>query len=295
MKEQFIETRFRADSIALIDSCEEVIEQYQAQGLRLTLRQLYYQLVSGNIVANTERVYKKIGNLVSRARLAGLLDWDAIEDRIRLPRKQSNWSSPQDIMQAALSSYRLDRWEGQPEKIELWVEKDALAGILDPIAKRHHVTMMVNRGYSSQSAMYDAAQRVHEANNDGIDFHILYLGDLDPSGEDMVRDIDERLNLTFDAACTIHKLAITPAQVDEYQPPPNPAKLSDSRAKKYIAKHGYSSYEVDALPPDALQTIINEAITAFIETDALGQVLDQEDVDKRLMRRAMETIMEERA
>ena len=126
-------------------------------------------------------------------------------------------------------------------------------------------------------------------------FHILYLGDLDPSGEDMVRDIDERLNFTFDAACTIHKLAITPAQVDEYQPPPNPAKMSDSRAKTFIAKHGYSSYEVDALDPDVLQTVIDDAITAYIETDALGQVLDQEDVDKRLMGRAMETIMEERA
>ena len=146
MKEQFIETRFRADSLELIDSCEEIIEQYQAKGLRLTLRQLYYQLVSGNIVENTERVYKKIGNLVSRARLAGLLDWDAIEDRIRLPRKQSQWYSPKSIMQSAISSYRLDRWEGQPEHVELWVEKDAIAGILTPVADRHHVTMMVNPG-----------------------------------------------------------------------------------------------------------------------------------------------------
>lgn len=294
MKKAFVDYRPTARSLELIEACNSIIERYQGEGYRLTLRQLYYQLVSANIVANTERSYKSLGNLLSKARLAGLVDWDAIEDRIRQPREQQHWASPQSIMSAAVYGYRLDRWEGQPNAVELWVEKDALAGVLEPIAKQHHVTLMVNRGYSSQSAMYDAAGRIWEAQRNDRDFTILYLGDLDPSGEDMVRDIDDRLNSTFGAFCTIKKLAITPAQVEEHQPPPNPAKMSDSRAAAFVAEHGYQSYEVDALPPSVLSDIINDAILDLIEDDTLDDVLAQERRDRQLMEQATKDIMAQR-
>lgn len=294
MREQFIATTFRPKNRALLAECEAVIDRYLAQGLKLSLRQLYYQLVSSNTIPNTERSYKNLGSLVSRGRLAGILDWQAIEDRIRVPRQPSHWSNPASIMRSAIDSYRLDRWQGQGYHVELWVEKDALAGVLAPIANQHHITLMVNRGYSSQSAMYDAAQRVHEVTMDGRGFVILYLGDLDPSGEDMVRDIDDRLNDQFGAECEVRKLAITPAQVAEYQPPPQPAKRSDSRARRFIAEHGMSSYEVDALPPDALRTIINAAISEYIHQPTLARVLQQEQADKRLMERGTRAIMEQR-
>ena len=294
MKEQFIEATFRRNSVDLLAACEQVIDNYQAKGFRLTLRQLYYQLVTTNTIPNTNRAYKNLGSLVSRGRLAGVLDWQAIEDRIRVPTKQAHWSNPQSIMRAAIDGYRLDRWREQFTHVELWVEKDALAGVLAPVAQERHVTLMVNRGYSSQSAMYDAAQRIHAKTGQGREFVILYLGDLDPSGEDMVRDIDERLNDTYGAPCTVRKLAITRAQVAAFQPPPNPAKLSDSRARKFIAEHGTSSYEVDALPPDALQRAINAAIDEYIDQEALEGVLDDEAADKRLMERAAEMVKEER-
>lgn len=294
MKEQFIETTFRAQSLELLAACEQVIETYQAQGLKLTLRQLYYQLVVTNTIPNRGRAYKNLGNLVSRGRLAGELDWDAIEDRIRVPDTPSQWTSPKHAMDSVLHWYRLDRWLGQTEHVEVWVEKDALAGVLSPITEDRHVTLMVNRGYSSQSAMYDAAQRIHDVNEQGRSFTILYLGDLDPSGEDMVRDIDDRLNKVFYATCEVRKIAITPEQVREFRPPPNPAKMSDSRAQTFVAQHGYDSYEVDALPPDALHRIVNEAIDEYADPDKLRAMLSREAADKVLMREAAANIMRER-
>ena len=278
---QYIETRFRERSLALLSHCEEVIDAYQEQGLTLTLRQLYYQLVVANIIENQEREYKNLGALVNRGRLAGLLDWDAIEDRTRVPETPRQWRGPRQIVQAATEQYRLDRWKDQAFHVELWVEKDALAGVLRPIADDWHITLMVNRGYSSQSAMHEAAARLRQAERGGRENRILYLGDLDPSGEDMVRDIDERLNQTFGARTRVIKLAITPEQVEEYQPPPNPAKLTDSRAAAFVAKHGYDSYEVDALPPTALRDIINAAVDEYLDQELRDQVVAQETEDKR--------------
>ena len=279
-KNTYTVTKFKQKSLELLAYCNQVIEQYQAQGYRLTLRQLYYQLVSQNIIENREREYKNIGSLVSKGRLAGYLDWDAIEDRIRIPKEPRQWKGPREIVKSAIEQYRLDRWDGQDYHVELWVEKDALAGVLAPIAENRHVTLMVNRGYSSQSAMYEAAQRYDRKVQLGKKGVILYLGDLDPSGEDMVRDIDDRLNDTFGVPVTVRKIAITPAQVDEFRPPPNPAKLSDTRAEAFIKRHGYESYEVDALPPEELNKIVNDYIDSYVDVTMYDEMIGQEEEDK---------------
>src|SRR5579883_1481282 len=190
--ERFRSKKFSPESSARITQCNAIIERYQEQGLRLTLRQLYYQLVSQAVIPNEERSYKNLGNLVSDARLAGLMDWDAIEDRVRVPRQPPQFDNLTDLVEAALNTYRLPRWEGQDNYVELWVENDALAGVLAPIARKYHVTLMVNRGYSSQSAMYESAKRFLDASGAPV---LLYLGDHDPSGEDMVRDVRDRLSM----------------------------------------------------------------------------------------------------
>ena len=177
-REAFKTVNMRAESVAMVARCNQIISRYQAQGFRLTLRQLYYQLVTVNAIRNEERAYKSLGNLVSDGRLAGLIDWDAIEDRIRRPAVPSEWSDLRELVQSALYSYRLPRWKGQEAYVELWVEKDALAGVLQPLAQEFHVTMMVNRGYSSQSAMYEAYQRFL-AHAD-LNCILLYLGDMTP-------------------------------------------------------------------------------------------------------------------
>ena len=311
------------EAALLLRTITDIVILYQGQGLRLTLRQLYYQLVARDIIPNKEASYKKIGNLVSKARLGGFLDWDAIEDRVRQPKSPPEFGSLDELINAALHSFRLPRLKGQERYVELWVEKDALAGVLHPIAYENHIVLMVNRGYSSTSAMRESALRIREKTAElGVDEAVvLYLGDLDPSGEDMVRDIEDRLNLfllqglevdwgghpfkgnkpdieDYDASCArrghvdlkVKKLALTMDQVEEYDPPPNPAKLTDSRASKYVEEFGEHSWEVDALPPETLRSIIEEELDELIDHEAVEKVTDTEDEQRALLRQAVSSL-----
>lgn len=540
MKQCFKSKRFGADALARIAVCNAVVERYQKQNLRLTLRQLYYQLVTQNVIPNEEKSYKTLGKLLSDARLAGLVDWDAIEDRVRQPRVPQDFKSIEELVDVALLAYRLPRWAGQENYVELWVEKDALAGVLQPVADRWHITLMVNRGYcvspetkiltsdlrwvqagdvevgarligvdevppayrkhrkmhetqvtsvcrfvsdrvrvvtdygdiivsanhpflttkmtklgdnwhgylwteaaklqagyriarltepwpdlnsrdagwlagmydgegclplaklareidlyqkpgpvldearrvmrslglpfadferpqsgtrgqvaslrtysiehvlrllgqlrplrllqsfrigmqrgtwpakskspatvlavepmipggvigvetqhktlvtnglishnSSTSAMYESAQRFLEASDKQP--VLLYLGDHDPSGEDMVRDVKDRLKLMGIDDLEVRKLALTMDQVERFNPPPNPAKLSDSRARAYVTQHGASSWEVDALQPEVLQQIIETAIRELVDVNAMNAIKAQEEQDKDRLRKA---------
>jgi hypothetical protein len=289
-KEFFKETAFRNKSLVLIDKIDGIISSYARQGLRLTLRQAYYQCITQNMFPNTERSYKNLGNLISDGRLAGLLDWDGIEDRVRVPRSPGEYENLQEFCGIMERVYRLPRWAQQPEYVELWVEKDALAGVLSPIASKYHVTLMVNRGYSSTSAMHAASKRFIEA-IDGRNQRatLLYLGDLDPSGEDMVRDVHDRLAM-FGADVEVEKLALNMDQVNTHKPPPNPAKLSDSRAKAFVKKFGASSWEVDALPPMLLRTIISDAIESHLDMDLMEEVKKLENEHKKALREAVAQI-----
>lgn len=287
--EAFRACRFSEGSLQKIALCNDIIAEYLGQGLRLTLRQLYYQLVTRNAIRNEEREYKTLSRVVSDARLAGLMDWEAIEDRVRQPRRQTEFADLAELTDAALASYRLPRWRGQKDHVELWVEKDALAGVLQPLAREYHVTLMVNRGYSSQSAMYESASRFREAAETGKTLRLLYLGDHDPSGEDMVRDIEARLTM-FGVAVSVVKLALTMDQVRRYNPPPNPAKVTDPRAKGYIAEHGESSWEVDALPPNVLARLIRAAFRKILNRGRWNEVLEREERDKTRLRAALRAL-----
>lgn len=283
MKRAYRNQSLKPATLAMIETCNGIIEEYQEQGLRLTLRQLYYQLVSRNLIRNVQTEYKRIGSLVSDARLNGLMDWNAIEDRVRQPWSASEWEDLGGLVESALAAYRLPRWRGQENYVELWVEKDALAGVLRPIAHEYHVTLMVNRGYSSQSAMYESAQRIIAACDDGQEIHVLYLGDRDPSGEDMVRDIRDRLSM-FRVEARVKKIALTTAQVKQYEPPENPVKLTDSRANGYIARHGEHCWEVDALPPTVLRDLLHAEFRKLVDTDKMGEVKGREETDKTFLR-----------
>ena len=322
-KEYIRDTNFKPASRTLIRVLDDIVEDYQGQGLRLTLRQLYYQCVTKNLFENSERSYQNLSKLVTNARLAGLLDWDAIEDRVRQPRTPYEADDPADFVDDFRYTYRLNRQAGQENYVELWVEKDALAGVLAPIAREYHITLMVNRGYSSASAMYEAAKRFarmcgvdrttvndedEERDDEGDDdaeegptsrrrltdedddddsglhgptrhAHLLYLGDLDPSGEDMVRDVRERLHEFGVPTLEVKKIALTKPQVDLHDPPPNPAKMSDSRAKKYVAKYGSSSWEVDALPPAELGRVIRRELDQLLDKGKMRKVEAREKLD----------------
>jgi hypothetical protein len=290
MKESFREHRFSVEARNLLFQCGQIIESYMGQGLRLTLRQLYYQCVVRNLFPNQEKSYKKLSSLLSDARLAGLVDWDSIEDRVRVPYTPHSFRDLGELAEAALHAYRLPRWEGQSHYAELWVEKDALSGVLRPLASEYHVTMLVNRGYSSQSAMYDSSRRFKLEGDDGKVCVLFYLGDHDPSGEDMVRDIRDRLAM-FGARVAVRKLALTMEQVEEHNPPPNPAKMSDPRASDYVAQHGDESWEVDALPPEVLHRLIREALDEILDRSLMDAVIRREETDKKRLRAAVADIL----
>lgn len=280
MKLEIRPWRPTGNSALLVNQCNEILAELS--GYRLTLRQLYYQLVSRNVIPNLERSYQNLSRLVTRARMAGLIDWDLIEDRVRTPWSMSEFENIADLVDAAVRSYRLPRWKGQSSYAELWVEKDALAGVLRPLAAEFHVTLMVNRGYSSASAMKASADRYLAHEDDQL--YLFYLGDFDPSGEDMVRDISARLYEFTVPELDVQKVALTWEQIQQYNPPPNPAKHSDPRSREFIRKHGSSSWEVDALPPQVLEALIRERFEGIIDRVAMDNVIKQEELDKEKLR-----------
>ena len=272
---------------ALLSWAVQVANEYNTQGYRLTLRQLYYQLVARDVIPNAQTWYKRLGDVVSNGRLAGYIDWDIIVDRGRVPVKPSDWSSPADILEAAAQSYRLDRWEGQEYHVEIWCEKDALSSVIEPVCRDYHVRFLANRGYSSSTAMYDASKRFLEAMRADKWPVVIYLGDHDPSGLDMSRDVEDRLRLlTYQIGVQAERLALNFDQVEQYQPPPNPTKLQDSRADGYLANYGMQSWELDALEPQVLDGLIRNAIEGFLDRDRYDEIVGREEAGKEVIRQA---------
>lgn len=277
-KIQYKAINFRSKSLDLIELINQVIAEYQAQGYELTLRQAYYQLVARGYIPNNEKSYKNIGNLINDGRLAGLIDWNAITDRTRNLRGNSHWERPEDVIYSAKYSYNLDKWRGQPNYVEVWVEKDALVDVISQACRPLDVPFFSCRGYTSQSEMWTAAQRLRRQNYRDQRV-IIHLGDHDPSGIDMTRDIQERLNL-FNADVYVKRVALTMQQIDTYSPPPNPAKITDSRCGKYIEQFGDESWELDALEPKVITDLITSEVTAFRDDAIYQAVCDREESEK---------------
>ncbi len=273
MKEQFEQKGFGPAATSMIETVNQILDEYKAEGYDLSLRQLYYQLVSRNIVENTERSYKNVGTLISNARYAGLVDWDMIKDRGREMVQNSHWNSPAEIVDACARQFRVDRWADQPCYVEVMVEKQALEGVLVPVCAEMDVPFTANKGYSSSTALYEASKR-YLRRAQGKELYVLYLGDHDPSGIDMSRDVLDRMELFVntslgeDAGVKVNRLALNMDQIDELKPPENPAKLTDSRADGYVKKFGTSSWELDAIEPKRLAALVRDAVNGLIDRKA---------------------------
>ncbi len=267
---------------ALLGKITAVLDSYQRQGYVLTLRQLFYQLVTQNILENRQKNYGKLSQILGEARMIGAVDWEVIEDRIRVPKFPNEFIDIKDAMETITQVYRRRRWIDQPKYVEVWVEKDALSGVLEPITNEYHVHLLVNRGYSSISAMHDSALRFLSAERKDKECYLLYFGDHDPSGEDMVRDIDHRL-AEFGATVDIRKVALTRDQITEYDLPPNPAKMSDPRARGYVDLHGEESWELDALPPNVLVELVRNSLEELLDRGAYDLWLETEEEEKKTM------------
>ena len=264
----------------LLNDITRILDDYKNQGYKLTLRQLYYQLVSSDILENKVQNYAKLSRILTDVKLCGFVDWEIIEDRIRIPQRPSQWDSINELISAALSQYRKDRHYSQENYVEVWVEKDALSGILQPITEKYHLNLMVNRGYSSITAMWNASQRMQQAINENKNCHIIYLGDHDPSGLDMIRDIKDRLETFQINNLTVNQIALTSKQIKKYNPPPNPAKENDPRAKWYIEEFGNVSWELDALKPQVLTALLESEIKKLLDLDLYNDIIQEESQEK---------------
>lgn len=301
----YTDKTFGADAERTIGRANAIIDEYAAQGFDLTLRQLYYQFVARGWLANRQTEYKRLGSIINDARLAGRIDWEAIVDRTRNLRKLAAWDTPEELIAQAARQYRNDLWRSQPLRVEVWIEKDALVGVIEGVCNEYGAPHFSCRGYTSQSEMWAAAQRLGEYIEAGQRVLILHLGDHDPSGVDMSRDIEERLlhflvidyyrahvgdfastraagdPVTVDLilhdmmlhtggngpAFELRRIALTYEQVEQYGPPPNPAKITDSRSGAYIAEHGDESWELDALDPATLDGLIRTELENEIERE----------------------------
>jgi hypothetical protein len=274
---------FTKKSFDVIKTANEIIGEYQADGYDLTLRQLYYQFVARGYIPNNVRQYKRLGGIVNNGRLAGMIDWNAITDRIRTLEKNSHWTHPAEIISACAKQYRLDTRRTQDVYIEVWVEKDALSGILDRVCTELDVPYLSCRGFVSQSAMWRASMRFRQQEAKNRGGLLLYLGDHDPSGLDMTRDVNDRLKM-FNCNLDVERIALTMEQVEQYGPPPNPAKVTDSRYDNYVEQYGTESWELDALDPRVITELIEKAVGENTDQEARYKLLQEQKADRKELR-----------
>lgn len=265
MRECYKEITFKTKTLQQIDRINAIIEEYMDAGYRLTVRQLYYQLVARDIIPNNEKSYKQTTSIVNDARVAGLVDWDAIEDRTRAFEARSRWERPQDILTASARQFHTDPWATQDKRVFLVVEKEALVGVFQRVCHEFDVPLLAARGYPSASVVREFAKTEIEGNG-SHEIVILHFGDHDPSGIDMTRDLQDRFDLFGSYShFNLKRMALNYDQIEELKPPPNPAKQTDARFVNYRKRFGTSSWELDALPPTVLSEMARNEILTHVD------------------------------
>jgi len=286
----YTKANFRQDALDMLAQANQIIEGYEGQGYSLTLRQLYYQFVARDLLPNSQASYNKLGDLISRGRMAGLVSWTAIEDRGRGLKGLRTYSHPNQALKAVHDSYRRDLWADQQWRPELWVEKQALEGVIGGICNKLRIDFFACKGYNSQSEQWAAGQRFAEYVKKGQRPIVFHLGDHDPSGLDMTRDNRERLSLFAGVPVMVQRLALNMAQIEELNPPPNPAKQTDSRFEAYQEEFGDSSWELDALEPQYIERLIERNVALIRDEAQWDQSLLREVEEKEQIAAAMEML-----
>lgn len=291
MRQKYRDHAFRAGTLQLVEICNGILEEYRRDGFVLTVRQLYYQLVARDVIPNTERSYQRIIQTITDARMAGLIDWDMIEDRTRAFERRSRWDSPADIVGACARQFHMDMWENQASRVFIVVEKEALVSVFEGVAREYDCPLLAARGYASMSVLRSFAEHdIKQTIEDGKRVVLIHFGDHDPSGLDMTRDIEDRLNVF---GCDpdmwdIKRLALNMDQVRKHKPPPNPAKQTDSRFREYAKRFGTKSWELDALKPNVLVGLARAAIVEEIDNDSWQERVAEIDAGKAKIAEAAE-------
>lgn len=280
--------KFKGSTLETITDAIAVISEYQDRGLSLTLRQLYYRLVAADKLPNNQREYKRLGDIVTKARRDGMIPWSALTDRTRYVRANSHWKSPSHILDAVVNSYGIDMWANQNYRPIVLVEKDALIDIVRVACENVDVPYMSTRGYLSDSEAWSLAERFKANKRSRQRAVLIHLSDHDPSGLDMFRDLQRRLNDVFGVYPHTTRIALTREQIEDYSPPPNPAKETDSRFAGYMEEHGDSSWELDSLDPDLIVSIIEDEINVWKDEALWDDALQQLNREKAILRKAIE-------
>jgi len=290
MKQIYVDMNLKGETLDLINVINEIGARYRRQHLTMTVRQVYYQLVAKNVIANTLKSYKRLVKIITDGRISGYIDWDMIEDRARNVVGRTRWESGKSVMDAAADNYHRDMWEGQEERPFVLIEKEALAGVLTPLCMKYDVPLLACKGYPSASVLRDMARDQIMPNlAEGQRCVILHLGDHDPSGIDMTRDIRERLTMFIEFEdADVNRLALNMPQIEALKPPPNPAKQTDARYMGYVARFGRRCYELDALPPEELQSMVKRSIVQRIDKRKWERRERQIEAMKKKMRKHAE-------
>ena len=285
--ERYKRFNFQDKVLDLIETMNGIIIDYQAQGFVLTVRQLYYQLVARDVIENSQKSYKRITSIANDARIAGLMDWDAIEDRTRAFVRRTRWQSGAHILEAAANSFHVDMWHRQARRVFVIIEKEALVGVLSPTCQKLDVPILAARGYPSCTVLRDFALEDIVPYAEAQNLTILHLGDHDPSGIDMSRDLTERISMFARQNVELVRVALNMEQIEERKPPPNPAKATDSRFADYVEMYGDESWELDALPPEYLVELVEREIRDRID-EAQWEADERRvaDVQKRIRKAA---------
>jgi hypothetical protein len=241
----------------------------------MTVRQLFYRLVSGAVIAKTEAEYKgTVVRLLGELRRDGAVPFDWIADNTRWMRKPRTHGSLAEALRRTAETYRRALWDVQDVYVEVWLEKDALAGVLYEVTEAWDVPLMVTRGYPSLSYLHSAAEALAA---EGKPSFLYYFGDHDPSGLDITRAVEEGVReFAPGADITFERVAVTPAQIAELSLPTRPTKTTDSRSKGFVG----GSVEVDAIPPAELRRLAEACITRHVDQGAHNRLVAVERAER---------------
>lgn len=285
----------------LVPVVNEILSQYD---FPLTVRQIYYRLISDpyNLFPNTRSYYKSFDRMLVKAREEEKIDEDKIEDRTRQViggEEDVSNKTPEEYLQNRLSRlsnswvwYDLKMWTSQEDQLEVWVEKDALAEVVNRAANPYRVTVFPSRGFSSYTKIKEGLKRFRKYTLPDNKFaYILHLADHDPSGLIMTQDLITRLTKYGGSFISVKRIGLNINQVREFNLRPNPVKIADSRAAEYIREYGKDCWELDALPPDELQRIITKKIEEFIDKKAWTERKQEIDEGQEKVKMNLKEIM----
>ena len=281
-REQYRDHRFQRRTLErYVEPAIAILSDYAARDFTLTVRQLYYQFIARNWLPNTSNSYTNLAWAMTNGRDAGLIDWDAIEDRSRAIQRVTTWENPAEILADAARWYKEDLWATQPRYIEVWVEKDALSGIFEQVCADYRLPLYPHRGHDSTSMIRAAGVRLARKIEFGFDPLILSFSDHDVAGLDMRRDIEERLEMYTRQPVEVRVLGLTRDQVAQYNLPPNFAKETDKRYAAYVREHGPHCWELDALSPEVFDRLVRDGVEAKLDHDAWRRALAREQRNRR--------------